>query len=255
MTDKTVDLSGKVALVTGASAGLGRQFAQTLARAGAAVVLTARRADRLAEVVEAITAQGGKAIAHPLDLCDAAAIPGAFDAAEQAFGTVDILVNNAGIPDAKYATKLTLAETDAVIDTNFRGPFLMSTEMARRLIAAKQPGRIVNLASIGAFSYRSNSVAALYSATKSAIVRLTETLALEWASFNINVNAIAPGMFMSEMTEGMLSRVGDGMKNLWPRGRFGQPEYLDSTLLYLVDPASHFVTGTCIIVDDAQSSR
>lgn len=250
-----VDLSGKVALVTGASAGLGRRFAQTLAGAGAAVVLTARRTERLDALVETIAAAGGRALAQPLDLRDPAAIVAAFDAAEQAFGTVDILVNNAGIADGKYATQLTLEEVDAVIDTNFRAPFLVATEMARRLIAAKQPGRIVNLSSIGAYSYTSQAAAALYSATKAGVSRLTETLALEWSKFGINVNAIAPGMFLSEMTEGYLDRVGDGIKERWPRGRFGQPEFLDSTLLYLVDPASHFVTGTCILADDAQSSR
>lgn len=250
-----VDLSGKVALVTGASAGLGRQFARTLARAGAAVVVTARRAERLDTLADTIRAAGGRALAQTLDLRDAAAIAAAFDTAEEAFGTVDILVNNAGIADAKHATRLSLEEIDAVLDTNVRAPFLMATEAARRLIAAKRPGRIVNLSSVGAYSYGPNSAAALYSATKAAISRLTETLALEWAKFNINVNAIAPGMFLSEMTEGYLERVGDAVKNNWPRGRFGQPDYLDSTLLYLVDPASHFVTGTCIIVDDAQVSR
>lgn len=250
-----VDLTGKVALVTGASAGLGRRFAQTLARTGASVVLTARRTERLDELVAAIAAEGGKAVAQPLDLRDPAAIVAAFDAAEQAFGTVDILINNAGIADANFAARLSLETIDAVIDTNFRAPFLTATEMARRLIAAERPGRIVNLSSVGAFTYAPTSSAALYSATKAGIKRLTETLAIEWAKFHINVNAIAPGMFLSEMTEGYLDRVGDGVKKFWPRGRFGQPDYLDSTLLYLVDPASHFVTGTCIIVDDGQMNR
>lgn len=250
-----VDLTGKVALVTGASAGLGRQFAQTLARAGAAVVLAARRTERLDDLVAGIKADGGKAMAQGLDLRDPDAIVAAFDTAERTFGLVDILVNNAGIADANFAVRLSLQEIDNVIDTNFRAPFLTATEMARRLIAAKRPGRVVNLSSIGAFAYGPNSSAALYSATKAGIVRLTETLAIEWAKFHISVNAIAPGMFMSEMTQGYLDRVGDGVKQLWPRGRFGQPEYLDSTLLYLVDPASHFVTGTCIIADDAQVHR
>ncbi len=250
-----VNLAGQVALVTGASAGLGQRFAQTLAEAGAAVVVTARRADRLDALVDKINAAGGRAMAQALDLRDAAAIAATFDAAEKTFGMVDILVNNAGISDGNYAARLSLEEIDNVIDTNFRTPFLMATEMARRLIAAKRPGRIVNLSSIGAYSYGPTSAAALYASTKAGISRLTETLALEWARFGINVNAIAPGMFMSEMTEGYLSRVGDGVKQQWPRGRFGQPEFLDSTLLYLVDPASHFVTGTIIVADDAQSSR
>lgn len=250
-----VDLSGHVALVTGASSGLGWQFAQTLAKAGAFVVVTARRTERLDAVVTAIEAAGGKAVAQALDLRDPAAIVAAFDAAEKTYGIVDILINNAGIADANHATRLSLEEIDDILDTNFRAPFLTATEMARRLIAAKRSGRIVNLSSVGAYSYGPNASAALYAATKAGISRLTETLALEWAKFGINVNAIAPGMFMSEMTEGYLERVGDGIKQNWPRGRFGEPAYLDSTLLYLVDPMSHFVTGTCIIADDGQVVR
>lgn len=250
-----VDLSNRVAMVTGAGSGLGRRFAKTLANAGAAVVVTGRRAGRLTALVEEVTAAGGKAVAQAVDLRDPVAIVAAFDAAERAFGTVDILINNAGVTDANHATRLTLEEIDGVIDTNFRAPFLTATEMARRLIAAKLPGRIVNLSSVGAISYGPASAAALYSSTKAGVIRLTETLALEWARFGINVNAIAPGMFMSEMTEGYLVRAGDAITKRWPRGRFGEPEYLDSTLLYLVDPASHFVTGTCVVVDDAQATR
>ncbi|MES2095656.1 MAG: SDR family NAD(P)-dependent oxidoreductase [Pseudomonadota bacterium] len=251
----TVDLGGRVALVTGASAGLGRRFAAVLAGAGASVVLVARRGDALEEVAAEIRDRGGRALVHAMDLADADAVPGLFDAAERAFGTVDILVNNAGIPDADYATRLSLETIDRVIAINLRAPFLLSAEAARRLMAAELPGRIVNLSSVGVHHYTPQSAAALYCATKAAIVRLTETLALEWASYGINVNAIAPGMFESEMTAGFIDRVGDRVRERFPRQRFGQPGFLDSTLLYLVDPASHFVTGTCITVDDAQTSR
>ncbi|MBA2933793.1 SDR family oxidoreductase [Sphingomonas sp. CGMCC 1.13654] len=248
-------LKGRVALVTGSGSGLGRGFALTLANAGASVLVTGRREAALADTVAAIEEAGGCARAYALDVCDAAAIPGAFDAAEAAFGLVDTVVNNAGIPDAGHATRLALEKIDAVIGTNFRAPFLVATEAARRLIAAKRRGWIVNLASIGIAHYTASTSAALYCATKSGIARLTETLAIEWAPYGINVNAIAPGFFASEMTDGMIERVGDGITRSFPRGRIGQPGDLDSTLLYLVDPASHFVTGTCITVDDAQVSR
>jgi NAD(P)-dependent dehydrogenase (short-subunit alcohol dehydrogenase family) len=251
----SVDLNGRVALVTGASAGLGRRFAEVLAAAGAAVLLTARRFEALEQLQRGIEAAGGRALAYPLDLADADAIPGAFDAAEATFGIVDILINNAAIPDANYATKLSPEIIDRVIDVDFRAPFLLATEAARRLIAADMPGRIVNISSVGAFHYAPTSAAALYCAVKAGIVRMTETLAIEWAQYGINVNAIAPGMFETEMTEGFIARVGDKVRERFPRKRMGDPEFLDSTILYLVDPASHFVTGTCVIVDDAQTSR
>jgi NAD(P)-dependent dehydrogenase (short-subunit alcohol dehydrogenase family) len=247
------DLSGHVAFVTGASSGLGRRFATVLATHGAAVAVTARRAERLAEVAAEIESAGGRAVPITLDVTDAAALVDAVDRAEAELGTVDILVNNAGIPDAQYATKLPLDLVDAVLDTNLRAPFLLSREVAARLIAAEQPGRIVNVSSIGAFVYRGEG-AALYSITKGGINRLTETLAIEWARFGINVNAIAPGAFASEMMDGMQSRLGEFHK-AFPRKRLGDPWQLDSTLLYLVDPASDFVTGTVIIVDDGQSPR
>ena len=141
----------------------------------------------------------------PLDVSDATAIPGAVDAAEAAFGTVTILVNNAGIPDAQRAHKMSLELIDAVLDTNVRAVFVLSCEVARRLIAAEKPGRIVNISSTGSFSYGGNG-AALYSVSKAAVNRITEVLSVEWSRYRINVNAIAPGAFRSEMMDGMIER-------------------------------------------------
>ena len=248
-------LDGRVALVTGASAGLGWQFARVLAKHGASVVLAARRSAELDSLAAEIEGAGGRALAYPLDVADASAIPGAFDAAERMFSTVDILVNNAAVVDADYATRLSLETIDLVLAVDFRAPFLLATEAARRLMAADKPGRIVNMSSVGAFHYTSTSAAPLYCSVKAGIIRMTEALAIEWARYGINVNAIAPGMFESEMTGGFIERVGDKVREGFPRGRFGDPSFLDSTLLYLVDPASHFVTGTCITVDDAQTGR
>lgn len=249
-----LDLTGRVALVTGASSGLGWRFAQTLAASGAAVAAAARRADRLDDLVSSIRAAGGRAVAIGLDVTDATACEAAVAAAESQLGLVDILVNNAGIPDAQYATKMPLELVDRVLDTNLRGPWLLSCEVARRLIAAGAPGRIVNISSVGALSY-SGGAAALYSVTKAAVIRMTEALSAEWVRYGINVNCIAPGAFRSEMMDGMSERLGVDPAQGTPRKRLGEPAQLDSTLLYLVAPASDFVTGAVIRVDDGQGPR
>jgi NAD(P)-dependent dehydrogenase (short-subunit alcohol dehydrogenase family) len=253
LPNASVDLSGQVALVTGATSGLGRRFAKVLAAAGASVVGAGRRRELLDSLVAEIAEGGGTAVGAALDVTDPDSIVAAVESAEQAFGTVTIAVNCAGIPDAQRAHKMSLELIDQVIDTNLRGPYLLACEVARRLIAAKQPGRIVNVSSMGAYSYGGNG-AALYSITKAAINRMTEVLAVEWVRYGINVNGIAPGAFASEMMDGMLSRLGD-FTGAMPRQRLGDPAQLDSTLLYLVAPSSEFVTGTVVKVDDGQGVR
>jgi NAD(P)-dependent dehydrogenase (short-subunit alcohol dehydrogenase family) len=248
------DLTGQVALVTGATSGLGRRFARTLAAAGASVAAAGRRVDRLDEVVGEIKSDGrGAAVGIALDVTDPDSIVAAVDQTEQAFGTTTILINNAGIPDAQRAHKMPLELVDRVIDTNLRGPYLLACEVAKRLIAAKQPGRIINISSVGAFSY-GGGAAALYSITKAAMNRMTEVLSVEWVRYGINVNGIAPGSFSSEMMDGMMSRIGDFTGAL-PRKRLGDPAQLDSTLLYLLAPASEFVSGTIVRVDDGQGPK
>lgn len=247
------DLTGQVALVTGATSGLGRRFARVLAASGAKVIGTGRRKERLDEMVAEITADGGDAVGVEMDMTDTSSIISGFEEAEAAFGTVTILVNNAGIPDAQRAHKMSVELIDNVFDTNLRGPYVLSTEMAKRLIDQKIPGRQINIASISATNYDGHG-AALYSITKAGIVRMTEVLAVEWARNHINVTGIAPGAFHSEMMDGMLERMGDFSGSM-PRKRLGRPDQLDSTLLYLCSPASDAVTGTVIKVDDGQSSR
>lgn len=249
----STDLNGQVALVTGASAGLGRRFASVLAAAGAAVVVAGRRLDRLAQVADEIGERGQRCALLEMDVSKPAGLSEALDRAEQAFGTITTLVNNAAIPDAQRAHRMSLELIDAVIDTNLRGPFVLTCEVARRLIAAGLPGRIINLSSMGAYHYQGDG-AALYSITKAAVSRMTEALAVEWVRYGINVNAIAPGAFMTEMMEGRIARVGDFTDDL-PRKRIGDPAQLDSTLLYLAAPASEFVTGTIVKVDDGQFPR
>ncbi len=247
------DLSGQVALVTGASAGLGQRFARVLAAAGAHVAVTARRVDRLEALVAEIAAAGGTAKAFALDVTDADQLTSIVGTVEAAMGPVSILVNNAGIPDAQRATKMSVELIDRVLDTNVRAPFILACEVARRLIASAKPGRIVNIASMAAYGYNGNG-AALYSTTKGAVVRMTEALSVEWAKNHINVNAIAPGAFASEMMDGMLERMGD-ISQYFPRKRIGAAEQMDSTLLFLVSPASECVTGTVVKIDDGQGHK
>lgn len=244
------DLSGQVALVTGATAGLGYRFAKVLAGAGAHVAVVGRRREKLEALAMEIEAAGGKAAAIPADLADADALAEIVRKAEAALGLVTILVNNAGIPDAELATRMPIELIDAVLDINVRAPFILSREVARRLIEEKKPGRIVNIASMAAFNYPGNG-SSLYATSKAAVVRMTEVLSTEWARYGINFNAIAPGAFRSEMIEGLIARAGD-VAQAFPRKRLGEPDELDGTLLYLVSPDSTFVTGTCIKVDDGQ---
>lgn len=247
------DLSGEVALVTGATSGIGNRFAQVLAAAGAKVVGTGRRRERLDELVDTIEAAGGSAVGVEMDMTDTDSIIDGFAAAEAAFGTITILVNNAGIPDAQRAHKMDVELIDRVFDTNLRGPYVLSVEHAKRLIAEKRPGRQINISSMSGFQYDGHG-AALYSVTKAAIARMTEALAVEWSRNHINVNAIAPGAFESEMMDGMIERIGEFWQHM-PRKRLGRTAQLDSTLLYLCSPASDAVTGTIIKVDDGQSPR
>ncbi|MFI4973858.1 MAG: SDR family NAD(P)-dependent oxidoreductase [Caulobacterales bacterium] len=249
----STDLTGQTALVTGASSGLGWRFAKVLAACGAKVAICARRLDRLEALAAEIRADGGVAEPLQLDVTDAGQLIDVVARAAEKLGTVTILVNNAGIPDAQRATRMSTELIDRVFDINLRGPWILSCEVARRLIEAKTPGRIVNISSVGAFHYAGGG-AALYSTTKAAVIRMTEALAVEWAQFNINVNAIAPGAFASEMMDGMLSRIGDITRG-FPRKRLGDPAQLDSSLIYLVSPASEFVTGTYVKVDDGQGGR
>ena len=254
-----IDLSGEVAIITGATAGLGLRFAQVLAGAGAAVVIAGRRAERLDALKAEIEVAGGRCVAIPADMTVDADMMRLVEGAEAALGPPTILVNNAGMADAKFATKIEIDLIDKVLDLNVRAPFILSREVAKRLIKAGRPGRIVNIASIMAYHYTGEG-AALYSTSKAAVVRMTEALAVEWSKFNVNVNAIAPGYVKSEMTDAMSDRmakagIADDLSQLYPRRRLPTPDYLDSTLLFLCSPLSHGVTGTVVKMDDGQTPR
>ena len=211
-----VDLSGQLALVTGAGSGLGQRFAVVLAAAGAKVILCGRRRERLQEVAEEIGAADGHAIVEVLDLRDAATLPARIREMTRAYGVIDILVNNAGVGQTGAALDMALEAMDELFATNLRAPFILANEVARQLIPSARPGRIVNIASVGALHYSSGMGAALYCSLKSAVIRMSEALALEWAKHGINVNAIAPGLFETEMTEEHLARYRERMVERLP---------------------------------------
>jgi len=244
-------LNGRVALVTGASSGLGTQFAKALAENGAAVALVARRADRLTDMKKAIEAAGGRAVAIEADVTDRTAITLAFDAAEAAFGTVTILVNNAGVAHGGRAVDMPAEEWRRVLGTNLDAVFYWAQEAARRMLAAKKQGAIINIASVLGLAVSKGAVA--YATAKAGVIQVTKALAVELAFKGVRVNAIAPGWFVTELNDTyLLSEAGDAIKREIPMGRFGNDGDLDGALLLLASDAGRFITGATIVVDGGQ---
>jgi NAD(P)-dependent dehydrogenase (short-subunit alcohol dehydrogenase family) len=246
------NLKGRVALVTGASSGLGVQFARALADNGAVVVLVARRVERLKSLKDEIENKGGPAVAIEADVTDRAAMTRAFDAAEKAFGTVTILVNNAGIAmSAGRAVEVPPEEWRKVLNVNLDAVFYNAQEAARRMQAAKKQGAIINIASVLGLAVAKGSVA--YATAKAGVVHLTKALALELAFKGVRVNAIAPGWFVTAINDKYLnSDAGTAIKREIPMGRFGKEGDLDGALLLLASDAGSYITGATIVVDGGQ---
>ncbi len=250
------DLAGRVALVTGASSGLGKRFATILAASGAAVILAARRTDRLDETCAAIAATGGRAIAVAMDVADETSTIAAYDAAEAAFGPVDTIIANAGMNSEGSVLDLPIAEFDRVMAVNLRGVFLTVREGARRLIADgsrdHQRGRIVITASITAET--TSPGLAVYSASKAGVVQFGKVLARDWVRHGINVNMICPGYVSTEINGDWFDTEG-GARQIakFPRRRLMEQNELDTMLLYLASDASAGVTGSSFTIDDGQS--
>ena len=248
------DLTGKVAIVTGASSGLGRHFALCLARAGAKVAVAARRSEGLAETVRQVAAFDGRALPVVLDVTDAEAVRNGVCEAETELGAISILVNNAGTVIDKPALEQSEAEWDRVVDTNLKGAWLMAREVARHMADLGHGGSIVNIASV--LGLRGTAGVAGYCASKAGLVNLTRALAVELAPERIRVNAIAPGYIVTDLNRQFLAGPGgEALARRTPQHRFGEPEDLDGALLLLASEASRFMTGSVLVVDGGLSAR
>ena len=241
-------LEGKIALVTGASSGLGLHFAKVLAQAGARVALAARRTELLDAACAAIEAAGGQAIAVPMDVTDSRSISAAFDQVEAHFGTINIVINNAGITIPKLLLDLDDEDWGHVIDTNLNGVAFVTREAGKRLVAAGQAGSIVNIASITA--ERLQKFLSNYSAAKAAVVQLTKAAALEFAPHNIRVNALCPGYFNTPLnSEWFKTEDGQALIQRVPTKRIGELAELNGPLLLLASDAGSLMTGSAVTVD------
>ncbi len=242
------DIRNEVVLITGASQGLGRQFARVLAAHGAAVALAARQTAKLERLAQEIADKGGRAAAVAMDITDAAAIKAAFDATERALGPVTVLVNNAGIAVEKLALEQTESDWDAVLNANLKGAYFAATEAARRMIARGQGGNIVNIASVlGTGVLKAVSP---YAASKAGMIQITKALALEWAAHNIRVNALAPGYIDTDINhEFWATPAGEKLTRRIPQRRVGHESDLDGAILLLASNASRYMTGSTVTVD------
>jgi len=241
-------LNGRIALVTGASRGLGRHFAGVLAKAGAGVALAARDQALLAEAQREIESAGGRAIAVALDVTQGKSVKACVAAVEQALGPIDILVNNAGIAVSKPLLEHSEEDWDRVLDTNLKGAWLMSRELASRWLELKRAGRIVNISSL--LALRTTRSVPSYAAAKAGLDHLTRTMAVELGRFGITVNAIAPGYVETDMNRGFLrSDTGKALISRIPLGRAGEPEDLDGALLLLASDAGAYLNGVVLPVD------
>lgn len=242
------DVSQETILITGASQGLGRQFARVLAAHGAVVVLAARQTDKLKALEQEIRDQGGRAAAVPLDVTDIAGIPAAVARAEAALGPVTVLVNNAGIAVEKLAVDQTEADWDAVIGANLKGAYFLATEVARRMTARQQGGNIINIASVLGQSV--SKFLSPYAISKSGIIQATKALALELAPNRIRVNAIAPGYIDTDINHEFWSTPGGEklIKGI-PQRRVGNASDLDGAIMLLASQASRYMTGSVVTVD------
>lgn len=253
----SMDLSGRVALVTGASSGLGAQFARTLASAGAAVILASRRIDKLKELRATIEGEGGDAHVVELDVTDHASIKSAVAHAETEVGSIDILVNNSGVSTTQRLQDIAPEDYDFIFDTNVKGAFFVAQEVGKRMLARAKGsapgnytgGRIVNIASVAGL--RVLPQIGVYCMSKAAVIQMTKAMALEWGKYGINVNALCPGYIDTEINHHhWQTEAGQKLVQMLPRKRIGNPKDLDAMLVTLCSDQSHFVNGAVIAADD-----
>ena len=253
----SIDLSGRVAFVTGASSGLGAQFARTLARAGAGVVLASRRIEKLKELRARIEGEGGDAHVVELDVTDHDSMKSAVAHAETEMGSIDILVNNSGVSTTQRIQDVTPEDYDFIFNTNVKGAFFVAQEVGKRMLARSRGaapgsftgGRIINIASMAGLKVLPQIGA--YCMSKAAVVQMTRAMALEWGKFGINTNAICPGYIDTEINHHhWQTEQGQKLVNMLPRKRVGSPEDLDALLVMLASDQSHFINGAVIAADD-----
>ena len=253
----SMDLSGRVALVTGASSGLGAQFARTLSAAGAAVILAGRRVEKLKELRAWIDGEGGDAHVMELDVTNQDSIKSAVAHAETEVGSIDILVNNSGVSTTQRLQDVIESDFDYMFDTNVKGAFFMAQEVGKRMLARAQGaapgtftgGRIINVASMAGL--RVLPKIGVYAMTKAAMIQMTKAMALEWGKYGINVNAICPGYIDTEINHHhWQTDAGQKLLQTLPRKRVGQPQDLDALLVMLCSDQSHFINGAVISADD-----
>jgi NAD(P)-dependent dehydrogenase (short-subunit alcohol dehydrogenase family) len=253
----SIDLSGRVAFVTGASGGLGAQFARTLSRAGAAVVLASRRIEKLKDLRAQIEGEGGDAHVVACDVTDVDSIRSAVAHAETEVGSIDILVNNSGVSTTQRIQDVTEEDFDFIFDTNVRGAFFVAQEIGKRMLARARGaapgtftgGRIINIASMAGLKVLPQIGA--YAMSKAAVIQMTKAMALEWGRFEINVNAICPGYIDTEINHHhWQTEQGQKLIQMLPRKRVGDPADLDALVVLLASSQSHFVNGAVIAADD-----
>ena len=253
----SIDLSGRVAFITGASGGLGAQFARTLSAAGAAVVLASRRVDKLKELRAQIDGEGGDAHVIELDVTDHASIKSAVAHAETEVGSIDILVNNSGVSTTQRIQDVSESDFEYMFDTNVNGAFFVAQEVGKRMLARSQGsapgsftgGRIINVASTAGL--RVLPKIGVYCMSKAAVIQMTKAMALEWGKFGINVNAICPGYIDTELNhQHWQTEAGQKLVQMLPRKRVGHPQDLDALIVMLCSDQSHFINGAVISADD-----
>lgn len=253
----SIDLSGRIALITGASGGLGAQFARTLSAAGAAVVLASRRIDKLKDLRAEIEGQGGDAHVIELDVTDHDSIKSAVAHAETEVGSIDILINNSGVSTTQRLQDVSPDDYDFMFDTNVKGAFFVAQEVGKRMLARAKGsapgsytgGRIINIASMAGL--RVLPQIGVYCMSKAAVIQMTKAQALEWGKFGINVNALCPGYIDTEINHHhWQTESGQKLVQMLPRKRIGHPTDLDAMLVTLCSDQSHFINGAVIAADD-----
>ena len=248
MKNDLFSMDGRIALVTGASSGLGRQFARDIATAGATVIAAARRKSNLDQLVEEIRSDGGNAVAMEMDVTSTDSVAAVYDQAEADIGVINVLINNAGVAAPKYFLDVNEPDWDYIMETNLKGAWRVASACSNRLVTAKKPGSIVNISSILAFATQNKQ--AVYGMSKAAIVHMTHSMALELSRYRIRVNAIAPGYILTEINEDFFaSETGKAYLKTIPSRRLGEPEELTGALLLLASDAGSFINGAVLPVD------